>query len=368
MKKLLFIIYVLLFCIHCNAQVTVKSSQLIGTKWTIDGGGKVGEDTLTFYKDYQLNVAYYNLVKRTTKFTTPYYLSESIPKIFDHSKVGTSTSGCFLIEYNNKLKRMSISQIRSFDLKKGELVFYNPYIKDAIRDGTIKFRLISKKKEDSLKDDTTKAEEPATASQEAEPEEEVPVNPAEAVISSLKQITPEISKIIEELDGGGNIIVDESQRTRYDSQNKQICIGAEPTDEKVLHAIIHYIQDTQDELSYENNSVNNEFEASWLTFLTYFIRYGVFNDKVTLGLSSNENREMEEYLIKSLSGNCTINSCFYDFMDQYMTNDHLDKFSEEKRQSLNNDSSRDGYWHSRDYDYEYNWLQKLEMLGFKYSN
>ena len=218
------------------------------------------------------------------------------------------------------------------------------------------------------KDNDTKAEEPATASQEAEPEEEVPVNPAEAVISSLKQITPEISKIIEELDGGGNIIVDESQRTRYDSQNKQICIGAEPTDEKVLHAIIHYIQDTQDELSYENNSVNNEFEASWLTFLTYFIRYGVFNDKVTLGLSSNENREMEEYLIKSLSGNCTINSCFYDFMDQYMTNDHLDKFSEEKRQSLNNDSSRDGYWHSRDYDYEYNWLQKLEMLGFKYSN
>lgn len=144
MKKILFILYILLYGTYCNAQVTVKLSQLIGTKWTIDGGGKVGEDTLTFYSSYMLDVTYFNLLKRTTKFTTPYYLSESIPKTFDHSKVGTSTSGCFLIEYNNKLKRMSISQIRSFDLQKGELVFYNPYIKDAIRDGTIKYRLISK--------------------------------------------------------------------------------------------------------------------------------------------------------------------------------------------------------------------------------
>lgn len=144
MKRILFLLYILLCSIYCNAQVSVQLSQLIGTKWTIDGGGKVGEDTLTFYKDYELNVAYYNLVKRTTRFTTPYYLSETIPSSFDQSKVGNSTHGCFLIEYNNKLKRMTILQIRSFDLQKGELVFYNPYIKDAIRDGTIKYRLISK--------------------------------------------------------------------------------------------------------------------------------------------------------------------------------------------------------------------------------
>ena len=38
---------------------------------------------------------------------------------------------------------MTVLQVRNFDLAKGEMVFYNPYIKDAIRDGTIKYRLIS---------------------------------------------------------------------------------------------------------------------------------------------------------------------------------------------------------------------------------
>lgn len=143
MKKVLLLLHILLCSIYCHAQVTVQLSQLVGTKWTIDGGGKVGEDTLTFYRDTMQKVSYYNLVKRTTRFSTPYYLSNSIPKSFDYSRVGISTSGTFIVKYNKKLNRMTVLQVRNFDLAKGEMVFYYPYIKDAIRDGTIKYRLIS---------------------------------------------------------------------------------------------------------------------------------------------------------------------------------------------------------------------------------
>lgn len=142
MKKVLLLLHILLCSIYCHAQVTVQLSQLVGTRWTIDGGGKVGEDTLTFYKDKEVDVAYFPLLKRTSVINRPFYLSETFPKFFDHSKVGTSTSGCFIVGYNNKLRRMTVLQIRSFDLAKGEMVFYNPHIKDAIRDGTIKYRLI----------------------------------------------------------------------------------------------------------------------------------------------------------------------------------------------------------------------------------
>jgi hypothetical protein len=37
---------------------------------------------------------------------------------------------------------MTILQIKEFDLQKGKMVLYNPRIKDAFRDGTIKYRLI----------------------------------------------------------------------------------------------------------------------------------------------------------------------------------------------------------------------------------
>ena len=145
MKKLLFALYILLCNINCTAQVTVTMSQLLGTKWTIDGEGKVGEDTVVFYADHKLNIAYYSLVKITTKFKTPYYLSDSMPKSFDHSKVGTSTSGRYLVEYNTKLERMTVIEVRELDLDKGKMVLYSPYIRNAFRDGTITYRMLSPK-------------------------------------------------------------------------------------------------------------------------------------------------------------------------------------------------------------------------------
>ena len=139
--------YILTICFilsatTCNAQVTVKLSQLAGTKWTIDYEEKVGTDTTLYLNSFTQFSAYLPLIKKRAKFRTPYYLTDSIPRTFDSSKVGKSQHGCYIVKYNDKIDVMTIFQIQEFDLKKGKMVLYNPRTKDAFRDGTIKYRLI----------------------------------------------------------------------------------------------------------------------------------------------------------------------------------------------------------------------------------
>lgn len=141
MKK--YIIISLLFCAsYCNAQVSISLSMLNGTKWTIDDEEKVGTDTTLYLNSFTQFSAYLPLINKRTKFQTPYYLTDSIPRTFDSSKVGKSQHGCYIVKYNDLMDVMTIFQIQEFDLKKGKMVLYNPRIKDAFRDGTIKYRLI----------------------------------------------------------------------------------------------------------------------------------------------------------------------------------------------------------------------------------
>ena len=141
MKK--YIIISLLFCAsYCNAQVSISLSMLNGTKWTIDYEEKIGEDTILYLNSFTQFSAYLPLIKKRAKFRTPYYLTDSIPRSFDSSKVGKSQHGCYIVKYNDKIDVMTIFQIQEFDLKKGKMVLYNPRTKDAFRDGTIKYRLI----------------------------------------------------------------------------------------------------------------------------------------------------------------------------------------------------------------------------------
>ena len=141
MKK--YIIISLLFCAsYCNAQVSISLSMLIGTKWTIDDEEKVGTDTTLYLNSFTQFSAYLPLINKRAKFQTSYYLTDSIPRTFDSSKVGKSQHGCYIVKYNDLMDVMTIFQIQEFDLKKGKMVLYNPRIKDAFRDGTIKYRLI----------------------------------------------------------------------------------------------------------------------------------------------------------------------------------------------------------------------------------
>lgn len=115
---------------------------LNGTKWTIDDEEKIGEDTTLYLNSFTQFSAYLPLINKRAKFQTPYYLTDSIPRTFDFSKVGQSLHGCYIVKYNDVMDVMTVFQIQEFDLKKGKMVLYNPRIKDAFRDGKIKYRLL----------------------------------------------------------------------------------------------------------------------------------------------------------------------------------------------------------------------------------
>ena len=108
------------FGMLCKAQVTINSSQLEGTKW---------EQVVPLNKKVR-SIHSYSKTKETTEFVFEqkntrtsleytYYLSPVEVRVFDHSKVGTNTSGCFLITYNLKTKIVSSCKIIKFDKEKG---------------------------------------------------------------------------------------------------------------------------------------------------------------------------------------------------------------------------------------------------------
>ena len=116
--RTLFIYLFLMITVVCNAQTTVSINQLNGTSWIRTS--PPDEDIVE--KDYFNNCSY----TRSTEYisvgkavnTFKYYLSPTVPAAFDFSKVGTKTSGKYMIGYNSKMKKMFYYEITSFDSKK----------------------------------------------------------------------------------------------------------------------------------------------------------------------------------------------------------------------------------------------------------
>ena len=116
--RTLFIYLFLMITAVCNAQTNVSINQLNGTSWIMTS--PPDEDIVE--KDYFNNCSYtriseYISVGKAVN-TFKYYLSPIVPSAFDFSKVGTKTSGKFLIGYNSKMKKMFYYEITSFDSKK----------------------------------------------------------------------------------------------------------------------------------------------------------------------------------------------------------------------------------------------------------
>ena len=122
MKHLIFYICMIFACINtAKAQVTISTSDLIGTKWQ------------TPYQYDNQSKWYYEYTPKTkirhkgdgSTFEYPYYLSDTIPAKFDYTKVGTNTKGCYCIELNPKSGIVYCDLILSFDKTDGTMVLQN---------------------------------------------------------------------------------------------------------------------------------------------------------------------------------------------------------------------------------------------------
>ena len=125
MKK--YIIISILFCIsYCNAQVTVKLSQLAGTTWkTVKPNDTKILRMWTFsskgYKRYMVYTMYDN--RKSEDLTYSFYLDPVNSYKFEHSKVGVSKKGCYIHGYNRD--GSDLWTIEAFDEGKGTMTISN---------------------------------------------------------------------------------------------------------------------------------------------------------------------------------------------------------------------------------------------------
>ena len=102
MKKTIILLFALHTAFSCAAQ-TFRMSQLKGCKWvSYELDGKV--NTVWFTDSAYFDENFYTSLNKTATSKMPFYLSNTIEKVFDESKVGTNTSGKYLIVQSGNAK------------------------------------------------------------------------------------------------------------------------------------------------------------------------------------------------------------------------------------------------------------------------
>ncbi len=183
---------------------------------------------------------------------------------------------------------------------------------------------------------------------------------AEQVIQELKSQTPELKNLLDQLQKENRIHVHNGERTCYVQSSGFLFIGKGATNDMVLHETIHYLQDECGKLNYDKNSINNEYETQWLTFLaTYIEQLGLYPQS-ELGLSDEFFYEMMNQLSQNIDFDTkATNDDFYDIIDKY-ADGHENEFSEK----LSANGSDNSYNHSYDSNYKYDWRGMLNKLGY----
>ena len=126
MKHLLLLTAFLVSCITCNAQVSISSSMLVGTKWL--HVNQVSENkAFKFHYAFTKRNMTSQREGRSRVLSYPYYLTDKIPQSYDKSKVGRPSKGCYLVKYNEKTERITYYTIKSFNGKTGRLILYLDY-------------------------------------------------------------------------------------------------------------------------------------------------------------------------------------------------------------------------------------------------
>lgn len=110
MKKFLFVISFMILSMFCSAQ-TVSVASLNGTKWKRT---EVLQCILDFSRsEVTEKVSRINDDSRIITNKKQYYVSNTIPAVFEFSKVGqnTRTKGKYIVMYNAKNNMMEIEEV-----------------------------------------------------------------------------------------------------------------------------------------------------------------------------------------------------------------------------------------------------------------
>lgn len=119
MKHLIITFFTIFACIStAKAQITVSSSDLVGTKWQLD---HQYDDNSKVYYEYTDTVMIWHRSDGST-LSYPYYLSDTIPTKFDYTKVGQPTKGCYYVDCHPQTGFIYYYSFISLDKSDGTMI------------------------------------------------------------------------------------------------------------------------------------------------------------------------------------------------------------------------------------------------------
>lgn len=119
MNKYLLLAILVMISLFSHAQTTMTSSQFENTKWAIIDPNDPKINRYWHFTGKILSSYACYAGHKSHGVDYSYYLSSSRSDNFKKSKVGSTTSGCYLYVYNNKLKTCSVWMINSYDKTRG---------------------------------------------------------------------------------------------------------------------------------------------------------------------------------------------------------------------------------------------------------
>ena len=203
------------------------------------------------------------------------------------------------------------------------------------------------------------------------------------VIDIAKNISRGLKKAINTLGSERRVVIlqeilntDSIQNSYYDSDHHVLNVVSNVTAEGLTHEIIHYYQDEEHMLDYENSASNNEFQAEFLTMIIeiakgfntnwrsynyqkfgflpeefqIFYNFVVKNTKYLDGVVKLKNHEIEDYL-----ENISISKW----------NDRMDAFIDYYRLHYPRENECRSHKKDKNPNYNWKWRTIINRLEFK---
>lgn len=125
MRRIIFLLICAFSFLVGNAQVKVRTSQLVGVEWKkIMPESKWESITMSFTETAFTDSAYNHLLEKSSTRSFDYYVTDELPSYteFHADYVGKEREGCYIVIYNDKVKEVDYYTVMSFT--NDELLFY----------------------------------------------------------------------------------------------------------------------------------------------------------------------------------------------------------------------------------------------------
>lgn len=143
MKKYIFLFISIVYSIMCNAQIDIKTSQLLGKKWerVLPAQMTKGDTIFLEFTETRIVISDYYRRQEEDRFLQllrDYYITDKLPSYseFKRKYVGKERKGCYIVFYNDKVNEIDYWTVLS--LTDDELVLYHKAYPGAVPNRDIK--------------------------------------------------------------------------------------------------------------------------------------------------------------------------------------------------------------------------------------